>query len=136
MLLVAGGIGVTPFLSMLTALADGKIYREGDVVLVLATRGPELFLKLLKRSLYRTPPKMKIRIELFTSQDSVCTWGLDLVDLQITTHRGRIQQEYWRAVSEDRDVFICGPSGFGDAAVAGPRVAGVPNSKVYREGFF
>jgi NAD(P)H-flavin reductase len=136
MLLVAGGIGVTPFLSMLTALADGRVYREGDVVLVLATREPELFLKLLKRSLYRTPPKIKIRIELFTSQDSVCTRGLDQMNVKTTTHKGRIQQEYWRAACEDRDVFICGPGEFGDAAVAGLRMVGVPNSKVYREGFF
>jgi NAD(P)H-flavin reductase len=37
MLLVAGGIGVMPFMAMLAALADGRVYREGDVVLVLAT---------------------------------------------------------------------------------------------------
>jgi ferredoxin-NADP reductase len=53
------------------------------------------------------------------------------MNVQTTKPKGRIQQEYWRAISEDRDVFICGPGGFGDAAVAG-----VLNSKVYREGFF
>jgi ferredoxin-NADP reductase len=136
MLLVAGGIGVTPFLAMFAALADGRVYREGDVVLVLATREPELFFKLLNRSLYMKPPKVKIRIELFTSQDSVCIGGLDQLNVQTTIHKGRIQQDYWRAVSKDRDVFVCGPGGFGDAAVAGLSVAGVPDSKVYREGFF
>jgi predicted ferric reductase len=88
MLLVAGGIGVTPFIAMIVALANGRVYREGVVALVLATREPELFFKLLNRSLYRTPSNIKSRIELFTSQDSICIGGLNQMNVQTTTHKG------------------------------------------------
>lgn len=143
MLWVAGGIGVTPFMAMLTAITTATNERgsniKADVVLALATREPEVFLKLIKTSLppRALPQTHKVRIDMFTNQDiGFQTHGLEQMNVDIVAHKGRIPMEYWPTVSDDRDVFICGPGEFGNAAETGLRVAGVPNDKVYREGFY
>lgn len=143
MLWVAGGIGITPFMAMLTAITtttNGRVSdTKADVVLALATREPEIFLKLIKTSLPpRALPKAhKVRIDIFTNQDSdFQTHSLEQTNVNIVAHKGRIPMEYWPTVSDDRDVFICGPGEFGNAAETGLRGAGVSNDNIYREGFY
>jgi ferredoxin-NADP reductase len=136
MLWIAGGIGVTPFMAMLNALVERGCRGQGDIVLALATREPDIFLKLLKISLPRTLPKVRLRIDLFTNQDDVRTSELDKMNVQIIIHKGRIHPEYWEDVAKGRDILICGPGAFGDAAVNGLKKAGVPNAKIHREGFY
>jgi NAD(P)H-flavin reductase len=136
MLWVAGGIGITPFMAMLTALLERKGGGKGNVILALSTREPDIFLNLLKVSLHRTSSKFKFRIDLFTSQEKVGTMDLEKMNVQAMVHKGRIPRQYWGTVAGDRDVFICGPGGFGDAAMSGLRASGVPIGKIKREGFY
>lgn len=143
MLWVAGGIGVTPFMAMLAAITTATSGRgpdtKADVVLALATREPEIFLKLIKTSLpsRALPRTQRVRIDIFSSQDiGSQTRGLEQMNVKVVTHKGRIPMEYWPTVSDDRNVFICGPGEFGNAAETGLRGAGVPNDKIYREGFY
>ncbi|KAH8819357.1 hypothetical protein F5884DRAFT_839420 [Xylogone sp. PMI_703] len=136
MLWVAGGIGITPFMSMLSALVERDGKDSDDIILALSTREPEIFSKLLQESLQRISPGVRLRIDLFTNKDSTYTPNLEHGNLQVSVHRGRIQPQYWKEVAEGRDAFICGPGGFGDAAVDGIRAAGVPNSNIHREGFY
>lgn len=134
-LCVAGGIGLTPFLSMLRALGKRGDGAESDVVLALSARDPAPFVKLLAASL--PARRVRVRMDLFTSQDGVNIAGIQgrsNVDAQV--HKGRIPASYWAGVADDREVFICGPGGFGDAAVDGLKAVGVPDERIHREGFY
>lgn len=139
---VAGGIGVTPFMAMLaaiTATGEGGFSTRADVVLALSTREPDVFLQLIKTSLpFRALPEtQKVRIDIFTGQDiGPQAHELGQMNVDVVAHKGRIPVEYWPTVSEDRDVFICGPGEFGNAVETGLRGAGVPNNRIYREGFY
>lgn len=138
MLWVAGGIGLTPFLAMLSALAARGKEAEGDVVLALSARDPAPFIKLTEMSLgSTTTTRVRVTIDLFTNQDNLDVTNLERMhNVQVRLHKGRIPLKYWAKVAEDRQVFICGPGGFGDAAVDGLRSAGVPNTRIHREGFY
>ncbi|KAJ6786109.1 hypothetical protein PWT90_02465 [Aphanocladium album] len=135
LLFAAGGIGITPFLSMFSALAARGASAEGDVVLALAARDPAPFLALLEASL----PKdlVRVQIDLFTSEDAVNVSDIEKKrNVAIRVHKGRIPSSYWATVAGGRDVFICGPGGFGDAAMDGLKMAAVPNERIHREGFY
>lgn len=133
---VAGGIGLTPFLSMLAGLGDRGEEASGDVVLALAARDADPLMNLTRRALDKVSSKIKVRIDLFTSQEEVDISAFEgRAGVSVSVRKGRIPKDYW-SVAGDRDVFICGPGGFGDAAEDGLRKAGVDNGKIHREGFY
>lgn len=137
MLWVAGGIGITPFLSMLAALVTRGPNSQGDIIFVLSTREPDTFLGLIELAISKgLSPNVKVKIDLFTRQEKVSIAALEAMNLQVAVHKGRIKTDYWTEVGNDRDVLICGPGAFGDAAVDGLRAAGVPNNRIQREGFY
>lgn len=136
MLWVAGGIGITPFLAMLSALSERRAKENGDVVLALSTREPEMMLKLVQASLRNALLKLRLRIDIFTRQDHVDMDGIDQGNIRIKIHKGRITPNYFPEVASDRDILICGPGGFGDLAMDGLRAAGVSDDKMLREGFY
>jgi NAD(P)H-flavin reductase len=136
MLLVAGGIGLTPFLAMLSALAERGPKAEGHVALVLATREPESMVSLMKPSLEKMPSTVKIEIALFTNDSKLDIEYLNTPSRKISKHTGRVIPEYWKGLSRDKEVFICGPNGFGDSVTDGLRAAGFPLTQIHREGFY
>jgi NAD(P)H-flavin reductase len=132
---IAGGIGITPFLAMLQALEQRGSRAEGDILLVLATREPEIMLRLIQPSLEKMSPAVNIKLEIFTNE------GVDMrlinsPNAKITIHQGRIGPEYWRGTRKDKEVFICGPNGFGDSVLNGLQATGVQPSQIHREGFY
>jgi NAD(P)H-flavin reductase len=133
---VAGGIGVTPFLSMLSALSNRSTHEHTDVVLALATREPESMLKILAKAMPSGAKNLDIRVDLFITTDLIDMerWGGSLPCVWI--HKGRISTEYLVNTVGDRDVLICGPGAFGDAVVADLATAGVSDDKIRREGFY
>ncbi|KAL4750348.1 hypothetical protein BDW72DRAFT_176016 [Aspergillus terricola var. indicus] len=138
---VAGGIGITPFLAMLEALASREAEREGkstgDILFALSTREPDVMLELLQNSLENVPRGVRLKIDLFTRSPVKTDIGeYQTGKIQVSLHEGRIGPQYWRIVPTEKDVFICGPNDFGDAAVEGLRAAGVPNESIHREGFY
>ncbi|VDC01305.1 unnamed protein product [Peniophora sp. CBMAI 1063] len=138
-LFIAGGIGITPFMSMLSALSARGPDATGDVVLALATREPLVMLKLVRASLTDiVPAGVRVHLDIFTNAKVPALAGHDSAygpGLSVTYHKGRIPSEYWKDVSSEREVMICGPGGFADNAIEGVRAAGVPNEKILREGF-
>ncbi|EAU33071.1 conserved hypothetical protein [Aspergillus terreus NIH2624] len=136
-LFIAGGIGITPFLAMLGALSARRDAARGNVVLALSTREPGIMLNLVKRALGNVPSTVNFQLDLFTSRST----ELDPVrfnqeNVHISLYEGRIGPEYWKTTTKDQDVFICGPTSFGDAAMDGLRTAGVRHEKIQREGFY
>ena len=94
-------------------------------------------LNLVKRALGNVPSTVNFQLDLFTSRST----ELDPVrfnqeNVHISLYEGRIGPEYWKTTTKDQDVFICGPTSFGDAAMDGLRTAGVRHEKIQREGFY
>lgn len=133
---VAGGIGVTPFLAMLDALAVREHREKSNITLALATREPELMVEILRPLLARLPSEIRIIVDLFTSVKDVHVNVPPRENQKISVHRGRIPAEYWNQTAGSKDVLICGPNGFGDAAMEGLQSAGVPLQRIQREGFY
>ncbi|KAL5043910.1 hypothetical protein BDW71DRAFT_187267 [Aspergillus fruticulosus] len=122
---VAGGIGITPFLAMLDALGSRGEKTSGDVVFALSTREPDIMLGLVRDSLSKVPKGVRVGIDLFTRAPVKTDMEeLNTENLRISLHNGRIGPQYWKTVPTDKDVFICGPNAFGDAAVEGLRTVG------------
>ena len=132
---VAGGIGITPFLAMLNALAERGFAAEGDIMLVLATREPNIMLNMMRPSLERIALTVRVTIAIFT-HDSEFDAGHLKQNQDICVYRGRVVPEFWRDIPRDKDVFICGPNAFGDSVTDGLQAVGVSPHKIHREGFY
>jgi ferredoxin-NADP reductase len=132
---VAGGIGITPFLAMLKALAERGHAAAGDVMLVLATREPNIMLDMMRCSLERIAPTARINIAIFTHDPEFNAGHLKL-NQNICVHRGRVVPEFWKDIPRGKDIFICGPNAFGDSVTDGLRAVGVSSSQIHREGFY
>ncbi|RDW90646.1 uncharacterized protein DSM5745_02421 [Aspergillus mulundensis] len=140
---VAGGIGITPFLAMLDALVSRE-NASGDIIFALSTREPDILLELLRKILTDFPkrvPKLTITLDLFTRAPvgtDIRAAAYNTDNIRVRIHEGRIIPEYWETVPNitGKDVFICGPNGFGNVVVDGLRAVGVSNERIQREGFY
>lgn len=133
---VAGGIGITPFLAMLNALALRECPKKGDISLALATREPDVMVELLRELLARLPSDIRITIDIFTHVENFHLNLPQSESQKVSAHHGRVPAEYWVKVAGYKDVLICGPNGFGDSAVEGLQAAGVSLHRIQREGFY
>lgn len=133
---VAGGIGITPFLAMLSGLADRGPAAEGDVMLVVATREPKIMLDLIQSPLERMSLTVQTKIAILSHESGIDAGHLNRPSQHISMHKGRVVPEYWKEVPRDKEVFICGPSAFGDSVTDGLQAAGIPLTKIHREGFY
>ncbi|KAL1863442.1 hypothetical protein Plec18170_000277 [Paecilomyces lecythidis] len=133
---IAGGIGITPFLAMLNALANQGPTAHADILFVLSTREPEIMLELMRIPLEDMSPAVKVKLDIFTSSNCTDMKGTSTNKQQISFHKGRIASEYWTTVPKDKEVFICGPNSFGDAVTQGLQAAGVLPTQIHREGFY
>ncbi|KAK7001291.1 putative PNPOx domain-containing protein [Favolaschia claudopus] len=131
MLWVAGGIGITPFLSMLKALshADDAAIRW-DIRFLLATREPEILVPLVADALSAangSTANLDISLEVFSTKED-----------EDTEHAGRMPVDFFQTGSEEmqgREVYLCGSPEFEKAALAALVRGRVVESAVKREGF-
>ena len=126
MLWVAGGIGLTPFLSMLSAIARSPVAAETqwDIALALSTREPEILVSLIAAALDRldsSAPSLKahLKLDVFTSKPApegkLLRFGQsDGFEVSVEQHKGRIPQEYFAGVKnlKERSAYLCGPEDF------------------------
>lgn len=133
---VAGGIGITPFLSMLSALSARDKAANYDITLVLATREPDLMVHMLEPLLAQLGSGIRVAVDIFTSAKVLQQHLIQSKSQKLSIHSGRIPAEYWSKVAGDKDVLICGPGGFGDSVTQGLQAAGVSLQKIQREGFY
>lgn len=136
LLWIAGGIGVTPFLSMLAALVERGSSIKGDIRLTLSTREPDIMLAMMQSMLSKISHSVIIYIDIFTKYDRVDMHQINKQNVHVSIYRGRVGNQYWSTIPTSKTVFICGPNEFGDSAIEGLRVAGLPMSQIHREGFF
>jgi ferredoxin-NADP reductase len=130
LLFVAGGIGVTPFLSMLKAIRERG--EERDVVLLLSTKEPKVLLDLLVQAIYPPSLALKLVVHVFSSQEIP---DLGTSSAELKRHSSRISQGFWTNGLEDaneREVYLCGPPEFNKAIL---EQSGLEADRVRSEGF-
>jgi len=112
-LLLAGGIGVTPLLSMAEALAAAA----ADFELHYAVRAPERL--AFAQRLAVAPYAQRVHVHL---DNGPAEQRLDLAALLAAPAPGR-------------HLYVCGPAGFMDAVLAAAAAAGWPQGQVHLERF-
>ncbi|KAL4245701.1 hypothetical protein ABKN59_009710 [Abortiporus biennis] len=141
MLWIAGGIGITPFISMLSAVSSSSSDDiQWDIHLLLSTREPDVLLPLISKALKGNGnPKLHLIVEIFShnpvnvpSVPSRKNYDVSFID-----HQGRISPSTLSRVPDiaSRNIYLCGPQGFEDQVVANLTDLGVNRSVIKREGF-
>lgn len=116
---VAGGIGVTPFLSFIRDLREGELDRDVDFYYTVRHREEAVFVEELEEAATKHP-RMKMRIR-FSSADGSLT-----VDEIIQNAGGNIQGHH---------IYMCGPLGMVQAFAQKFREAGAPAANIHFEEF-
>ena len=129
LLFVAGGIGITPFLSMLKAIRERG--EERDVVLLISTREPKVLLNLVADAISQPSAKLKLVVHVFSSQE-IPDLG---TDAELKKHPSRISRSFWindLKDVEEREVYLCGPPEFNKAI---QEHSGLEANRIHSEGF-
>lgn len=138
LLWIAGGIGVTPYISMLSAISSMPKPPDYDIAFVLATREPDVLLPLIYNALSASGQRItaKVVLHVFSSHSISTPKAIDSISL--IQHKGRLTRAELRSsVSdlEERLPYLCGPPEFEDSIVKALVSAGVKASSVIREGY-
>ena len=113
---IAGGIGITPFIAGLEALAEGG--GKGVVDLIYSTSAPATsFIDSIRRRAEKAGVRFHL---LITPRDGLLT--LDRLEAMIPD---------WK----DAEIWFCGPQGFGDAIRDAMTARGLPAARFHQELF-
>ena len=126
LVLIAGGVGITPLMSKIRYLTDTSWTGELHLVFAAKTESDIIFREELA-SLQRRFPNLKVTVILSRANGS--SWQGE---------RGRITSEFLSRVVENirsKRVHICGPDAMMEAIVAMLREQGVSDSQIKLESF-
>lgn len=129
-LMVAGGVGITPFLAMLSSMAQETEVKR-DVTLLVSAREPDIFAQLIQTAVGGSvPPHLVLRFITF-SQNAAKN---SLITAQETA---RLSKEYFKSIGDlsNSEVLICGPQKWEEMVISGLAHAGVAIDKIKRENF-
>lgn len=124
LLFVAGGIGVTPFLSMLSALASRET--PSDVLLLVSTREPAL-VQALVRAAVGESTMVTLQLKIFDTNAQA--------DDKFEVQRGRITIDVLKDVDVQRQIYVCGPRTFEESIIVGLEAVGVDPNVIHKENF-
>ena len=125
--LIAGGIGLTPSLSMLNTLSDVKSSRKIHLLYAVQTKEEQIMEKKLLARQARLPNFSFHRFY------GVC----DDSELSKNIHKGYIDCSSMRdlGIEFDSDFYICGPPPMMNAIVDGLEAQGVSEQRIHFESF-
>ena len=127
--LIAGGIGITPIISMALQLALRGIKRE--TYLILAMRGAADFpFRQVVEELRGISPRLQVFVA-FSEAEEGDIKGRDF------QHKGYVDIDFLRSVlpSNNYDFYVCGPPPMMQTLVPGLYDWGVPDERVHFEAF-
>jgi ferredoxin-NADP reductase/DMSO/TMAO reductase YedYZ heme-binding membrane subunit len=125
-LLIAGGVGITPVMAILRDLTDRVWPGKIDLVFSVRSTGDVIFADELRLLASRHP---NLHVHLTVTRDAPADWA---------GHRGRITAGLLRQLVPDvatRAAFVCGPDTMAMAARDELVAAGVPADRVTLESF-
>ena len=127
--LIGGGIGVTPVLSMLNTIAESGLQREVWFFLGVRNQGDHIFKEHLQNLVLEHE---NIRLNVCYSDPS--DNDVEGKDYQ---HKGRVSVDLFKRVlpSNNYDFYICGPPPMMKSLTEGLKKWGVPDDHVYFEAF-
>lgn len=132
LLLIAGGIGLTPFLSMLNSIVTTGPIEPWDIILIISTREPQLAVELVHTAIGTQPsPNIRLTIHIFTSQ--TCS----SLGLPAMLHAGRLNDSFFQTMEDvqHRTIFVCGPAAFEEVVIEGLESVGIDHTSIARENF-
>jgi ferredoxin-NADP reductase len=131
-LLISAGIGVTPLLAMLHALAGQSQHRAVTWIQVLRSPAQRPFAREVRSLLAKLPQS---RAHIFYSADLSAQPAAGDVDEVI--HRGRPDVAALRAMMlpPGVDAYLCGPGGFMKAMSETLVACGIERSRIHSEAF-
>ncbi|KAM0790773.1 hypothetical protein ACM66B_004623 [Microbotryomycetes sp. NB124-2] len=147
LLLVAGGIGVTPFLRFLEAINRGTHGTDNArwrVHLLVASREPDVIARLIAESLGtdKTRPNLELTTELVSSVERPDSTLPAVINARV--HSGRVDDKLvndgLQAVSSGEDgaalhVYLCGPPAFEKSILTVLSSTSVPAENIHQERF-
>lgn len=127
--LIGGGIGVTPMLSIANTVLSRPTSREIWFLYGLRN-GKEHIMAEHLRTLAQNNPNVRLHV-CYSQPDANDRSGEDY------HHQGRVNTEFLKKIlpSNNYDFFICGPGPMMEDVVNGLREWGVPDSSVFFEAF-
>ncbi|KAG1854511.1 hypothetical protein F4604DRAFT_1591213 [Suillus subluteus] len=148
LLWIAGGIGLTPFLSLIRHVTNlaARGFGVWDVTLVLSTREPEVMLSLIQEAFVnmssskvddlQSPPDFAFSIHVYSPKFQLSESFPPFVSL--IPHEGRLDDSgalFGSVAAKFREPHICGPLPFVSNAMKSLQAAGVDPERVKRERF-
>jgi len=136
---VAGGIGATPFIAFIGALAR-RHDADVDAVFALSTREPEVLVPLIREALGDgpLPPGLRLQFDIFTHEQGPSVKLLQGLSEQIKVKvtKSRITDTYWddNDVAQ-REVWVCGPAPFEGWVTKSLEKCGLKLVDIHREDF-
>jgi hypothetical protein len=145
LLWIAGGIGLTPFLSLTNYVANlaARGYGVWDVTLVLSTREPEVMLDLIRgafvsaQAIRQSAADFVFFIHVFSPREFQLPWSFPPF-VSLIKHEGRLDDSgilFGSVDAKSRESHICGPLPFVLNAMKSLKAAGVDPECVKRERF-
>lgn len=131
LLLVAGGIGVTPFLSMLNSITAADRNEPWDIILVISMREAHLATDLVHASLGPFSAAVSLTVHIFAPQASPSS------EPNIVTHTGRLVPSFFQTIDDvkARTILVCGPVPYEEMVIEGLQSAGANREAISRENF-
>ncbi|KAF9525589.1 hypothetical protein CPB83DRAFT_909061 [Crepidotus variabilis] len=137
LLWIAGGIGVTPFIAMLSRLAASGNEFPWNITLLLSARDPDVMLALVADAVQNLDLQNATSLSIHLYSTSTTAFNSEL---QVTKHDGRINEADIGGILSnmppgDVEVFLCGPDSFAKSLRAPTGSMGAVIRKVHHEGF-